>query len=231
MGSDKAWPFQMAAKAGRFQSTLPHGERRGICGSRKCWAVCFNPRSRMGSDGNGSPTAYVLLSFNPRSRMGSDGIALVAGIQFTRFNPRSRMGSDTMRSMRRLTSHGFNPRSRMGSDRNVWPPTEGASGFNPRSRMGSDKVSINGFFTSLMFQSTLPHGERPWPTRPNSASLRFQSTLPHGERLGTVRAFELTHGFQSTLPHGERRKRPGRRHHQGGVSIHAPAWGATKIAE
>ena len=55
----------------------------------------------------------------------------------------------------------------------------------------------------------------------------FQSTLPHGERLDLERFGAKTKEFQSTLPHGERRhviySFPGVL----GVSIHAPARGAT----
>ena len=57
-----------------------------------------------------------------------------------------------------------------------------------------------------VFQSTLPHGERP-PARMSlcCSVRRFQSTLPHGERHG-CRQLHL-----SLTP----------------ISIHAPAWGAT----
>ena len=54
----------------------------------------------------------------------------------------------------------------------------------------------------------------------------FQSTLPHGERrislLGVIEHFE----FQSTLPHGERRYDENG-NAISGISIHAPTRGAT----
>ena len=79
--------------------------------------------------------------------------------------------------------------------------------FNPRSRTGSD--SLRRF--------------------PRKVSVQFQSTLPHGERLPSMTLFASFFQFQSTLPHGER---PGRRNGEcraWGVSIHAPARGATAV--
>ena len=55
----------------------------------------------------------------------------------------------------------------------------------------------------------------------------FQSTLPHGERHGPKIHVFADAMFQSTLPHGERRFLVGRMDRRSLVSIHAPAWGAT----
>ena len=75
----------------------------------------------------------------------------------------------------------------------IHAPAWGATGFS-------------SFFSwSLLFQPTLPHGERQSTRSPKTTSGWFQPTLPHGERL-------LTH--DATL----RAKI---------VSIHAPTWGAT----
>ena len=54
------------------------------------------------------------------------------------------------------------------------------------------------------FQSTLPHGERPVTLPSTLVSILFQSTLPHGERPRARRNNHPRHLFQSTLPHGER---------------------------
>ena len=75
--------------------------------------------------------------------------------------------------------------------------------FNPRSREGSDQ------YNSV-----------------RSGAERFQSTLPRRERLGSAVPAVTVDVFQSTLP---RRERP---HHirpasTAGISIHAPAKGAT----
>ncbi|SMP64738.1 hypothetical protein SAMN06296020_1122 [Anoxynatronum buryatiense] len=78
-----------------------------------------------------------------------------------------------------------------------------------------------------MFQSTLPHGERLAWSRRSKIPPGFQSTLPHGERRQEQWWKVCILTFQSTLPHGERHN-----HRQSGrgfcgVSIHAPARGAT----
>ena len=98
------------------------------------------------------------------------------------------------------------------------------------------------------FQFTLPHGERPEHSAPVAVAGLFQFTLPHGERHSPGRGFGPLWEFQFTLPHGERpplssvktqaqsfnsRSRMGSDiigHYSlqdSIVSIHAPAWGAT----
>ncbi len=100
-----------------------------------------------------------------------------------------------------------------------------------------------------MFQSTRPHGARPFSSKCRRSPSVFQSTRPHGARLPG--RFVLWKGkqFQSTRPHGARRGNPARTireksfnprarmgrdgleiviDHRILVSIHAPAWGATR---
>ena len=107
-----------------------------------------------------------------------------------------------------------------------------------------------GISHTFIFQSTLPHGERPLHTvsviyadrisihapawGATSKSLicgqkrKFQSTLPHGERHAIVIKNNAYRIFQSTLPHGERRRDVTvKAHVLFWISIHAPAWGAT----
>ena len=55
----------------------------------------------------------------------------------------------------------FNPRSRMGSDRPFRADPRYKYHFNPRSRMGSDLKDLLNLRKRSIFQSTLPHGERP----------------------------------------------------------------------
>ena len=102
-----------------------------------------------------------------------------------------------------------------------------------------------------LFQSTLPHGERPEASAPKLPIICFNPRSHMGsditERLSNyyfdVSIHAPTWGatiettiwasrfmFQSTLPHGERRARDPRRR-RGQVSIHAPTWGATNIRQ
>ncbi|SMP72808.1 hypothetical protein SAMN06296020_1351 [Anoxynatronum buryatiense] len=123
-------------------------------------------------------------------------------------------------------------------------------GFNPRSRTGSDRTCAEKSIEELMFQSTLPHGERRasatahWQkskvsihapargatgkfttSKPSCRSFnprsRTGSDSPKAER-GLLRTL-----FQSTLPHGERQLRAVKENQPQSVSIHAPARGAT----
>ena len=93
-----------------------------------------------------------------------------------------------------------------GATRRGQPTPPASSNFNPRSREGSDSVPVRS---------------------PALASLTFQSTLPRRERRTVWRACPIPMRFQSTLP---RRERPVVKAVVGlvvGISIHAPAKGAT----
>ena len=56
----------------------------------------------------------------------------------------------------------FNPRSRMGSDPRFFAKIFKVERFNPRSRMGSDLPQAIDPVQQALFQSTFPHGERPF---------------------------------------------------------------------
>ena len=80
-----------------------------------------------------------------------------------------------------------------------------------------------------MFQSTPPHGGRPRESNMTGAPKGFQSTPPHGGRQIHIMSNIRTYRFQSTPPHGGRPKCRLRLPQPRIVSIHAPAWGATKL--
>ncbi len=144
---------------------------------------------------------------------------------------------------------GFNPRPRAGGDNGPWktcvsfpfqstPPRGGRPDSTRRPRGGSQ------------FQSTPPRGGRPPGTGCSSPSCGFQSTPPRGGRPAgrgswssrkcfnpRPRAGGDTVGgaaqgpystFQSTPPRGGRLPPHCARAHGRGVSIHAPARGATR---
>ena len=122
--------------------------------------------------------------------------------------------------------------------------------FNPRSRTGSDADKNRYSVVLILFQSTLPHGERLCFSIILFDKRGFNPRSRTGSDL--IRNHDLVHQlFQSTLPHGERPDRPihyqhrqtsfnprsrtgsdyanfhlSAHHH---VSIHAPARGATPL--
>ena len=81
------------------------------------------------------------------------------------------------------TADDFNPRSREGSDGRKQNDFAAARYFNPRSREGSDENYCGAEDDFLLFQSTLPRGERLHEDTKKQVAQLFQSTLPRGERL------------------------------------------------
>ena len=123
------------------------------------------------------------------------------------FNPRSREGSDYDRYIRGLWVAAISIHApAKGATFAISMPICIADNFNPRSREGSDKYNIM---------------QRKW-------RIEFQSTLPRRERLTTDDFFAKAMGFQSTLPRRERLLYPSQGGYNSGISIHAPAKGATK---
>jgi len=78
-----------------------------------------------------------------------------------------------------------------------------------------------------VFQSTLPRGERHWNYPRQNHHKKFQSTLPRGERPVCALCTVGVKLFQSTLPRGERHRYIFQPANTQTVSIHAPARGAT----
>ena len=123
----------------------------------------------------------------------------------------------------------FNSRSRMGSDVSGSSSSGCACSFNSRSRMGSDHGHRHLHYGPRAFQFTLPHGERRGfagrPERRTSFNSRSRMGSD-GMKLAFISGVTV---FQFTLPHGERLVGDLRTADALIVSIHAPAWGATRI--
>ena len=97
--------------------------------------------------------------------------------------------------------------------------------------MGRD-LQVHVMTTRLyMFQSTRPHGARPTAVAGLPSVKVFQSTRPHGARRGQCDELVRVVVFQSTRPHGARLTEAVPFTTPILVSIHAPAWGATSLAE
>ena len=103
------------------------------------------------------------------------------------------------------------------------------SRFNPRARVGRDGCRKVAHPACLGVSIHAPA----WgATRALSASARtnkkFQSTRPRGARPGSWYWHTRQVPFQSTRPRGARPRGCGGRRSAHAVSIHAPAWGATR---
>ena len=88
----------------------------------------------------------------------------------------------------------------------IVPPPFERQYFNPRTRVGCDVDDKNIYQLLPLFQSTHPRGVRPRFSFRNRGPRTFQSTHPRGVRL--LNSIGLYLGFK--------------------ISIHAPAWGATR---
>ena len=167
--------------SGRFQSTLPRGERlRSGTRCRICYD--FNPRSHEGSDyGRIKKKPYGGISIHAPTR----GATKV----FVRIYQKTR-----------ISIHAPTRGATVATSR-----VKGCSAdFNPRSHEGSDLVEIRARRCVYRFQSTLPRGERHCLRLPTPQLNVFQSTLPRGERQFYKEIKMRKPEFQSTLPRGER---------------------------
>ena len=222
------------------------GSDRRYRSHTRAWPY-FNPRSRMGSDVvHQPPELRARISIHAPAWGATRGTGLYACPQ--NFNPRSRMGSDTPRWSLALFAGYFNPRSRMGSDylgiqssgtekkfQSTLPHGErhlvkrrhvAVAYFNPRSRMGSDPIGINIVISGDVISIHAPAWGATQGNAARMVAYQFQSTLPHGERPDSRHSQDMSCYFNprsrmgSDIHHQSGRLRPG-------ISIHAPAWGAT----
>ena len=83
------------------------------------------------------------------------------------------------------------------------------------------------FIRDFEFQSTLPRGERRGTTSTPTGSTTFQSTLPRGERLMLTRLIHPTYDFNPRSREGSDSLDDSEQKGDG-ISIHAPARGATE---
>ena len=142
----------------------------------------------------------------------------------------------------------FNPRTRMGCDRDRREELPRAK-ISIHAPAWGATVNIPANPNALKFQSTHPHGVRHSSSALSSYIFKFQSTHPHGVRQHILQNGRCQLQFQSTHPHGVRRSSAliyflimnfNPRTRMGcdpllcpscpclSISIHAPAWGATK---
>ena len=160
------------------------------------------------------------------------------------------MGSDSKYNSAPGGYTDFNPRSRTGSDGVSLKRCTNQANFNPRSRMGSDIASFYICASFDIFQSTLPHGERPsayyrqdihrnfnprppaWGATGNAGEYDIQQFISiHAPRMGSddaeVENQGKSHHFNPRPPHGERLSVRSRPITAFTFQSTLPAWGAT----
>ena len=122
----------------------------------------------------------------------------------------------------------------------IHAPAWGATRI-PQASCGKYRVSIHApawgathmrldSACSMPFQSTRPHGARLDVPAVTVPKLGFNPRARMGRDSTVSPAEKAMLKFQSTRPHGARLTRVWRRDASSVVSIHAPAWGATRAA-
>ena len=186
-----------------FQSTHPHGVRRG--------------RSR---------TRWTASSFNPRTHMGCDLTIRHPGIRVSRFNPRTHMGCDENKINDKNEEECFNPRTHMGCDLLGYADDVKVVEFQSthphgvRPDMGYDTL------LKQMFQSTHPHGVRPRVTVSTGTITSFNPRTHMGCDGGRA-AFIVRYHVSIHAPTWGATSATINALMECDVSIHAPTWGAT----
>ena len=208
-----AWGATTATEVERdsreFQSTHPRGVRPAPSSPRCHGTKSFNPRTRVGCDVAHPSSTDLCGRFQSTHPRGVRLASIATHRHWSRsFNPRTRVGCDPQGApCNRPACACFNPRTRVGCDSNERIQGDDGGSFNPRTRVGCDPRLTWKALQRQLFQSTHPRGVR----RPLLCPTK--SGLPV---------------FQSTHPRGVRPKQDSANNaHLLGVSIHAPAWGAT----
>ena len=199
--------------------------RRRLCRCR------FNPRARAGRDHVGQRRCPACRRFNPRARAGRDRYCMIAVFLYIMFQSTRPRGA---RPWNKEYSYPTGAVSIHAPARGATP--SGASGktsrlcFNPRARAGRDRQALDlvgkqGYVSihAPARGATLINFSR------ECARMQFQSTRPRGARPKVLVVYDKAVMFQSTRPRGARPYYAPCFLFVCGVSIHAPARGATTI--
>ncbi len=233
-----------------FRSAPPHGGRHGR-ENGLADGDCFDPRPRTGGDGAVANAGGAGRCFDPRPRTGGDATSWRRLLKRTCFDPRPRTGGDGGHPARprppdevsirapargatrlaaaglRLSPAGFDPRPRTGGDSRHTCRNGDRGRFDPRPRTGGD-LWIG--MLAIMHEAVSIRA----PARGATAlagevvqRFEFRSAPPHGGRRSAGAWLLSLLLFRSAPPHGGRRVAGRRVYGQDGVSIRAPARGAT----
>ena len=115
-----------------------------------------------------------------------------------------------------------------GATRSPCWPSPASGSFNPRARVGRDLTGGTAFSDGPMVSIHAPAwGATSVISTPTSIGRGFNPRARVGRDLSNFPTFSHYVKFQSTRPRGARRDRKFLGLAVKGVSIHAPAWGAT----
>ena len=229
MGRDR----RRRARTRRIEHVSIHAPAWGATRVRHLVATTadsFDPRARMGRDRRDARSIVALGGFDPRARMGRDACAPATRRDLACFDPRARMGRDTRIEgwtcrHREVSIHapawGATRRHDgddvIGATVSIHAPAWGAtmaifadrsliSGFDPRARMGRDRRRVS--------ERDPIDGFDPRARMGRDVAARVCSIV-------------RSKRFDPRARMGRDATRSSIAARNGGVSIHAPAWGAT----
>ena len=145
-----------------FQSTHPHGVRRGKSRAKaRASPVSIHAPARGATKFIYDSYACIDVSIHAPAR-GATKYAGLLGHQTLRFNPRTRTGCDEAADSPGTGTMLFQSTHPHGVRQMTWLiKTVQCMRFNPRTRTGCDGNVDAGLVPEAMFQSTHPHGVRP----------------------------------------------------------------------
>ena len=130
------------------------------------------------------------------------------------------------------SSTNFNPRTREGCDTATISTISFSKNFNPRTREGCDPSLLDWRYKHIGFQSTHPRGVRLGAEQNiYTEEIIFQSTHPRGVRRRPSALQKLQRNFNPRTREGCDFNVYNPYNVEGGISIHAPARGATLKAK
>ena len=143
----------------------------------------FNPHSRVGSDTQHRDKEDAYREFQstlPRGERPASGFITCYGCKISIHTPA--WGATRSATRRKRLYVDFNPHSRVGSDANIFLLEEHSFYFNPHSRVGSDTRMGSMYDADSISIHTPAWGATCGSFRKYRSSVIFQSTLPRGER-------------------------------------------------
>ena len=210
-----------------FQSTRPHGARRGLrWRSSLPWR--FNPRARTGRDNRRELEAQMHRMFQSTRPHGARPLRPPPACAPRRvsIHAPARGATALLRPQAHAGPVSIHAPARGATDWG-WSDWRCSGRFNPRARTGRDAVRHAGYRAQAKFQSTRPHGARrkhfdgcrcllevsihaPARGATTQAQLRLRAAQVsiHAPARGatiTSPCVSTTWPFQSTRPHGARR--------------------------
>ena len=161
----------------------------------------------MGCDLDGPTYTHLLQVSIHAPAWGATNLSPFFGCLTPCFNPRTRMGCDEIpRRGKTPGNRSFNPRTRMGCDHKPLPRALHLNCFNPRTRMGCDTLALKSSVIGISFNPR---------TRMGCDVLQPTYLEPYRCFNPRTRMGCDIIGLWSTIVANI-------------VSIHAPAWGATR---